>query len=256
MKSFLKSKLPILVKLYKRVKPVYLKLLKLITYPFYYWKFDILTAYANYNKSIFFIQIGANDGHNDDPIFNFIKKDKWKGILVEPVPYLFDKLKMNYKEYHSNLFFENSAIAAQNGKLPFYRLKNIESSGVSKWYEGLGSFRKDVILKHKSAIPDFDDIFLEDYVNTISFDQLLKKYSVSKLNLIHIDTEGYDYEIIKLIPILKYKIDFIMFEHKHLSKSDYRNCKKMLIKYGYKVLKNSDFDTTAVKKDILETIRN
>ena len=45
----------------------------------------------------------------------------------------------------------------------------------------------------------------------------MKKHNVNDISFILIDTEGYDYEIIKLIDFEKYKPSILIFEHKHLS---------------------------------------
>src|SRR5271155_2568223 len=65
---------------------------------------------------IFFLQIGAHDGVSYDPIHNYIAKHHWKGLLVEPQPAVFQKLKENYAG-EKQLLFENSAIAQQDGTL-------------------------------------------------------------------------------------------------------------------------------------------
>lgn len=215
----------------------------------YYWDFDILDNYVTYKNDIKFVQIGANDGINGDPIHDYIKKHRWHGVLVEPVPYIFDALEANYKEFKDNLFFENSAIATENGKLTFYRLQKSDLPDLPVWYDQLGSFNKEVVMKHQHSLPHFNDLFIEDTVNAITFYDLIQKYAIQDLNLVHIDTEGYDYEILKMIPFADINIDFIMFEHKHLSKSEYKEAKKMLQGFGYKCgLKGAD--TIAVKKHL------
>src|SRR5574342_485666 len=65
------------------------------------------------------VQIGSNDGITRDPLGRLLRKKKgWKAVLVEPVPYLFERLKKNYGG--SNRFtFEN--VAVNNGeKACFY----------------------------------------------------------------------------------------------------------------------------------------
>jgi hypothetical protein len=37
------------------------------------------------NKPINFIQVGASDGLRWDPIRRFVIRDKWKGVLIEPI---------------------------------------------------------------------------------------------------------------------------------------------------------------------------
>jgi hypothetical protein len=60
-------------------------------------------------ESIRFINVGANDGISKDPVYQLIQEG-WKGILIEPIPYYFNNLKENLKDYEG-LIFENIAIA-------------------------------------------------------------------------------------------------------------------------------------------------
>ena len=68
--------------------------------------------------NFFFVQIGACDGVFVDPIHRFIIKHRWRGVLVEPVPYLFNLLMQNYEGY--NLIFENVAISDKEEIKPLY----------------------------------------------------------------------------------------------------------------------------------------
>ncbi len=82
----------------------------------------------------------------------------------------------------------------------------------------------------------------------------MKKYAIRNLNLLHIDTEGYDYEILKMIPFAEFDIDVIMFEHKHLSDSEYKKAIDLLHRNGYKTGRKDNADTIAVKKHILKSL--
>jgi FkbM family methyltransferase len=250
MKSFVKKIIPTDSKAYKVLERSYRWLRGRPNY----WECDIVELYAGYNSSIFFIQIGSNDGMHGDPISDFIKKKGWRGILVEPVPYLFDRLKSNYTNFAGKLIFENSAIADKNGTLDFYRLEKSDLPDLPEWYDQLGSFKKEVVLKHRNAVPSFDDLFIKDSVNAITFKDLIKKHSVVNVNLIHIDTEGYDYEIIKMIPFKELNADIIMFEHKHLNDQDYFEAIKLLRKNGYKVGKKDFYDSIAVRRSVLKKL--
>ncbi len=207
----------------------------------------IITDYSEkallQNEVFFFIQIGSNDGKSGDPIFEYVKKYKWQGILVEPVTYIFEKLKDTYKNT-AGLFFENSAIDKEDGYKTFYRVKENDNPENPYWYDQLGSFKKEVVEKHKEAIPDFDKNFISEKIKCLSFSNLLKKYNVEKIDVLHIDTEGYDYELIKLVPFQKVRPKMILYEHKHLSISDIKECRSFLIKHGYNLLE-TDTDTFA-----------
>lgn len=135
-------------------------------------------------------------------------------------------------------------------------MKESDLPNLPEWYDQLGSFNKDVVLKHRGYIPLFDELFIEDTVNSITFKELLKRYSVKSLNLIHIDTEGYDYEIIKMLPFSDIKIDLIQFEHKHLSNLNYKNALQLLSANGYKVHKTRVSDSIAIRKALLSILKN
>ena len=58
---------------------------------------------------------------------------------------------------------------------------------------------------------------------------------VKKIDLIHIDTEGYDYEVLKLFPFCTFQPRVVIFEHSHLSIADRQAAAKMLEGRGYKI---------------------
>lgn len=66
------------------------------------------------NNKIQFVQIGANDGQWNDPIYKFIRRDKWTGLLIEPQKDIYNRLIQNYNGF-KNLLFENVAIDHQEG---------------------------------------------------------------------------------------------------------------------------------------------
>mgnify|MGYP001175485734 CR=1 FL=1 len=190
----------------------------------------------NRNQGFFFIQIGANDGISGDPIHKFIIKYNWSGILVEPVIGLFSRLKENYAG-QNNLIFENLAISETEETKLFYRIKESNDPGNPSWYDQIGSFLPEVVLKHEHQIPNFKNRLITDIVPCLSYHGLLCKHGVKKVDLLHIDTEGYDYQIIKMIDIKDVRPDLILFEYKHLNKTDLVACEALLKSRGYKLLK-------------------
>ena len=81
----------------------------------------IVETYSKKNPNFFFIQIGANDGVMSDPLNKFVRKFKWKGILIEPQKKEFIKLKKNYNDC-DGLIFENLAISDKEGNIDLYKL--------------------------------------------------------------------------------------------------------------------------------------
>lgn len=207
---------------------------------YYYWRPPVRTIpriLQNFNAlqgSVKFIQVGSNDGVSGDPISKYIQSGRWTGVLVEPVKYLFERLKKNYAPFATNLAFENVAIAREKGVFTFYRLNTDNRPDLPRWYEQLGSFNKEVVLSSKTEIPNIEELMMEEKVSAITFSELISKHDLQFVQLIHIDTEGYDYELIKLLDFTKIRPKLLLFEHKHLSHKDYVECLQLLKRVGYR----------------------
>ncbi|MBI4120848.1 MAG: FkbM family methyltransferase [Parcubacteria group bacterium] len=200
-----------------------------------------LTALSEKRPQFFFVQIGANDGVLADPLRYFILKYHWQGVFLEPIPSIFELLQKNYAGA-KGLYFENVAIANEVKEEKIYYIEN--SDRLINWCGAIGSFSKEHVLKHGWAIPNIEQFVKEVMVKCITFPQLLEKYHIAALDLVCIDTEGFDFEIIKQIPFDHLKPRAILYEHRNLSKEDQARCKKMLIDQGY-VLKHTFSDTLA-----------
>jgi len=207
--------------------------------------FDTVLFFRSINNpGFFFIQIGSCDGVGGDPIRRHIIKRHWSGVLVEPVKYLFEKLIENYKN-EKKLIFDNSAISEEKGVRNFYRLTQSNDS-LPAWYDQLGSFSIDNVLKHKEYIPDIENRILVEQVPTITLAGLIEKYSITKIDLLHIDAEGYDYEILKQIKFIHIKPRMILFENAHLIPSDLKASEDFLRENGYFIIRIEE-DTFAFR---------
>ncbi len=205
-----------------------------------------IKKFINKSDKPFFIQIGANNGVTNDPLYKFIIKYNLSGILVEPVPHLFDQLKRNYGN-RKGLFFENVAIGNPRDQLTFYRVK----SDKHMYYDQLGSFSKETILKNKKTIRNLEALIVEEPVQVIDFNSLVKKYQKKKVDILIMDTEGYDAEIIKMIDFDKIDFDLVLFENKHLTPSDHNFCMDLLKTRNFKSIVNKS-DTLCIKNDLVE----
>jgi FkbM family methyltransferase len=201
------------------------------------------------DEEISFIQIGANDGTKNDYITKFIKSNNWQGVLVEPVSYLFEKLKSTYAGYNLNL--ENSAITTHNGHQTIYRLKQDEII-LPAWLDGLGSLDEKIILSHSEDIPELNSLIVEEVVHTLTFSSLLEKYNIKNIHILHIDAEGHDFEIIKTIDFAVIRPDIIIYEFHHLTLYTHHKSVNYLQNKGYEVYRShNSFDAIAVDKLII-----
>jgi FkbM family methyltransferase len=169
------------------------------------------------NDEAFIVQIGSNDGKSNDPLNNLIlRRKKWRALFVEPVPYLFDQLKKAYPK-DRDFLFENVAIN-KGERLPFYWLdqsakKNIPS--LPAWYSQLGSFNRQHIIKHFGYA--IEPYIITTDIEGISLQTLFSRNNLQKIDVLQIDTEGYDWEILSQLDLKSIVPVLIIFEHFHLS---------------------------------------
>ena len=184
----------------------------------------------------FFVSIGANDGISGDPSADLIKHNSLcEGIFVEPVSFLFERLRRNYGS-SERFIFENVAIDEHNGARKFYYLNRSESNGENKlpaWAEEIGSFDKSHILRHFPTLQDSE--ILSADMECITLPTLLERNHVRCVDLLLIDVEGYEVTILNQIDFGVIKPKMIMFEHKHLSDADFCTAKAMFLRNDYRL---------------------
>lgn len=152
-----------------------------------------------------FIQIGTNDGNDE---FNAIVKQNNPSmvILVEPNPVLKEKIIENYKDI-SNVHIEIAAITTKKGDVELH-IPIGDENGISE--NGI-----EYSDQHFTLIPmdTWGEKFITIKSKGITISDLFEKYNIKKVDYLQIDTEGYDYEIIKSIPFEKVDILSIKYEN-------------------------------------------
>ncbi|MCF6311076.1 MAG: FkbM family methyltransferase [Verrucomicrobiales bacterium] len=165
------------------------------------------------------VQIGSNDGVSNDPLHQLLDScPASRALFVEPVPYLFARLQENYKDW-SQYAFENSAIN-DGSKAIFYWI-GVEAVGnvidLPEWYSEINSFDKEHIV---TLLPRCEPYIQEVEIEGITLADLFGKHEISGIDILHIDTEGYDFKILSQLDLRKYLPRAILYEHKHLGEED------------------------------------
>ena len=210
----------------------------------------VISAYARSVRPVRFIQVGSNDAGYGDPLRYHILHDAWRGIMIEPLPFIFRRLRARYANL-DGLIFENVAIDKQAGQRSFYHLRDDDDPALPPWYDQLGSFLKENVFKHADLLPDMEQRIVETPVQCASLDQLINKHEFVGFQLLHVDAEGYDWEILKTLHLDVHRPDIILFEHKHLQASDYGDCLNHLHAAGYETNADS-VDTLALRQEALQ----
>ena len=202
-----------------------------------------------------FIQVGANDGSLNDPLKKFIIKNYLRGVMIEPQPKIFGKLKSKYEKLDlDGIFLENIAIDRDSSFRNLYTVKN-PSNPEDLWAHAAASFDKSHIEKMLSqdSLNASGGCITKVAVRCENFHYILDKYEMNKLDLLQIDAEGYDFELLKIFPFSRVIPKIIHFEHIHLNEIDRNNCLEFLHNIGYSFVVEY-FDITAVHKNLKDTV--
>jgi len=157
---------------------------------------------------MFFVQIGANDGVLCDSLFEFVTRYRVPGLAVEPLGDVFEKLKKNYAPYPW-IRPVRTAIHRSSKSVDLHRIDPAKLKQVGEWRIGTASLNP---AHHKSfGVPD--DAVITETVPAVTLGELVKQQHVPRVDLLQIDTEGYDAEILRMLDDLPSRPALIRFEH-------------------------------------------
>jgi FkbM family methyltransferase len=183
-----------------------------------------------------FVKVGANDGTTGDPCSDILLAEtRWKGLLIEPVPYCFDRLRATFQDAQ-RFSLEQVAVGAPSGEATFYYVdpKARESiPNLPSWFDQLGSFAKSHIVEHFNGV--LTPFIVECKVEVRPLADVLRKNGIRDVHLLHIDTEGHDYEVLKTLDFADHAPVAIFVEHKHLPDTQKREMLHLLRIHGYSV---------------------
>jgi FkbM family methyltransferase len=194
-----------------------------------------LAKFAAEQPAATFVEIGAHDGAFSDQLRSFILSRSWTGVMVEPVPYVFDRLRRNYESI-DRVAIENAAISEADGVQPFYQLRQApdpEREGLPSWYDAIGSLSKETLLSHRDLIPDIDQRVTQIEVPCMTFESLCRKHGLAKIDILMVDTEGHDWKVLQGVDMNAHRPRLLIYEHQHLSDGDRADCRKYLERHGY-----------------------
>lgn len=175
-----------------------------------------------------FVQVGANDGVIGDSVSKLAIELNWRGILIEPQPDVFERLKQTYAAYADRMVFENVAISKNAGELTMYRAPQ-----ANQFASTVASSNPEVTSKQLNIpIEQLEKI----KVPCLPLDDLFEKHGFSQPDILVIDTEGYDLVVLESLDLKKYQPLIIQFESGHLSPSEIDKAVNYLSVNGYQVL--------------------
>lgn len=201
----------------------------------------ILEKNFKINSDFNFIQIGANDGKSFDFLYDFVVLRKSKGLVVEPIKSYYEELEKNYENF-PEIKKINKAIHPSEKEIIFYRIAPNAIDKYPEWVKGIASVDPS---HHKKLHINTNDI-IEEIVSSESLMKLIKenfKYEI--IDYFQIDTEGFDYEVLKMMDFSIINPSMIKYEFVNLNHRDNNNLSLLLRKEGYYFFNEAE-DTIAI----------
>ncbi|MFC3067771.1 FkbM family methyltransferase [Phenylobacterium soli] len=211
------------------------------------------------NPNPFFVQVGGYDGVSFDPLRPHVVASNLSGVIVEPVPGYFAKLQALYAG-SDRVTPINCAISEEDGERVIWRFKPeaVESGMLPPHFGGISSFLMEDLLAETGVLgrssPNAETTaILRTLVEPVpvqsrTMTSLLAELGVERVDILQVDTEGYDYRILQLFDFARFRPAVVHYEHQHLQPPDRAAAEQLLRSHGYSLSFDS-YDTLAVLEE-------
>lgn len=207
------------------------------------------------------VQVGANDGKINDPIFPFVMRNRaaTRILLIEPQPEIVPFLTENYRDHPDAIIHAGAIGNAET--LHLYRVKPalwdaynppyMQDAPAYRVPSGFTSSSLAHVRRHAEG--NFRiDAPIEECIEEISVPCTTLHALVSRLSwgldvdLLQIDAEGADDEVIYAADTDRLRPRLINYERTHLGQVRQQKLEAFLAHQGYKILHWSGSDTMAI----------
>ncbi|MFA5023524.1 MAG: FkbM family methyltransferase [Patescibacteria group bacterium] len=183
-------------------------------------------------KNGYFVDIGANDGISYSNTYFFENKG-WKGLCVEPIPEIFEKLQ-------KNRICECICGAVSDQQAEYSDFLHI--TGALEMLSGIiNKYEKNHIARIDKEMYKSKEEKKIIQVKNYHFNQIVKNKNIDYLS---IDVEGSEFDIIKNIDFSKFEIKVISIENDYGNK----NILNLLKNYGFSYLTKIGSDEIYINK--------
>jgi hypothetical protein len=113
-----------------------------------------------------------------------------------------------------------------------------DDPNLPEWYDQIGSFALDNVLHpyHVEQVPNLAERVVQAEVRCVTFERLWAEHGLPRLDLLHIDAEGYDDEILAQVDLVRLRPLLILYEHQHLEPARRRAVLERLRANHYRIL--------------------
>lgn len=223
------------------------------------WTQTVLHTLARDAPDLRFLQVGGMDGKRYDPIYAFAKHYAWRGLVLEPLPDLFEALAANYADC-PNVTPVNAALTEADGERDMVRVTRdaVREGAVPLWAEGLGTFHPERnALGGVGTGPDLHATLQKhmrrEPVRCMTLRSLADSHDLMRVDLLHVDAEGSELTILRQVDAEGFRPRVVHLEYWALPPHERGQVIGLLAERGYR-LRMSESDALAVAPDLAAAI--
>lgn len=158
----------------------------------------ILDYFKDYESGTF-CSIGENNGETFSNVRALALTGKFCGVMVEPSPLAFSKLKALYEKEKKGCFYlYNCAVGTHNGRAILHDSGSLLKTGDT----GLVSTLVPEEKKRFESVLTYEPVEVKVY----RWKTLLNRFTIKKFDCISIDAEGFDSEILDQMDVTDVKL--------------------------------------------------
>jgi FkbM family methyltransferase len=203
---------------FRKLKKIFNKIISIIFFRSFFIRSKkkeveiFLKNYFNSSEYKTIIQIGSNDGVQNDPIRKFlIYPGNYKAVLIEPIPYYIKKLKKIYQQ-RKDIKIIKAAVGSENKTKKLYYISPkiadlMNGDGpFNNWAHGQGSFNLETVVywikqnsfrgkKYRNSVPFFISSIKQIKTKIIKTQKIIPSNNGNLLLIV--DVQGYELEVLK-----------------------------------------------------------
>lgn len=158
----------------------------------------ILDYFKDYESGTF-LSVGENDGETLSNVRALALTGKFCGVMIEPSPVPFSKLKKLYENEKKGCFYlYNCAIGKHNGRAVLHDSGSLLKTGDT----GLVSTMVEEEKKRFQSVVSYEPVEVKCY----RWKTLLNRLTLKEFQFINIDAESMDYEILIQIDLSQVRL--------------------------------------------------
>lgn len=165
-----------------------------------------LADYLDFDNGVF-LEAGANNGIKQSNTYYLEAVRSWRGILVEPVPHLYNECVRNRK--NTAKVFNAALVSDQypdsTVQLTYADLMTMVSADSGNKNFDVEHIEKGKDLQRISQTYDFE-------AQAMTLNQVIRDSGFKEIDFMSLDLEGYECEALKGLDLLKYGPRYIMLE--------------------------------------------